>query len=38
MDFELSQDQQAIRDMVRDFARKEIAPNALDWDEKQYFP
>jgi alkylation response protein AidB-like acyl-CoA dehydrogenase len=38
VDFELSQDQQAIRDMVRDFARKEIAPNALDWDEKQYFP
>ena len=38
MDFQLSQDQQAIRDMVRDFARKEIAPNALEWDEAQHFP
>ena len=38
MDFELSQDQQAIRDMVRDFARREIAPNALEWDENQHFP
>jgi cyclohexanecarboxyl-CoA dehydrogenase len=38
VDFELSQDQAAIRDMVRDFARKEIAPNALEWDEKQHFP
>jgi alkylation response protein AidB-like acyl-CoA dehydrogenase len=38
VDFELSQDQQAIRDMVRDFARREIAPNALEWDENQHFP
>ena len=38
MDFQLGQDQQAIRDMVRDFARKEIAPNALEWDEAQHFP
>ncbi len=38
MNFELSQDQQAIRDMVRDFARREIAPNALEWDENQHFP
>ena len=38
MDFELGQDQQVIRDMVRDFARKEIAPNALEWDEAQHFP
>jgi alkylation response protein AidB-like acyl-CoA dehydrogenase len=38
VDFQLSQDQQAIRDMVRDFARKEIAPNALQWDEAQHFP
>jgi hypothetical protein len=38
VDFQLSQDQQAIRDMVRDFGRNEIAPNALDWDEAQHFP
>jgi alkylation response protein AidB-like acyl-CoA dehydrogenase len=38
VDFELNQDEQAIRDMVRDFARKEIAPHALEWDEKQHFP
>ncbi len=38
MDFELSQDQGAIRDMVRDFACNEIAPNALEWDENQHFP
>ena len=38
MDFQLSQDQQAVRDMVRDFARKEIAPNAIEWDEAQHFP
>ena len=38
MDFELNQDQLAIRDMVRDFARKEIAPKASEWDEEQHFP
>ena len=38
MDFQLSQDQEAIRDMVRDFARNEIAPNAPAWDEEQHFP
>lgn len=38
MDFELNQDQLAIRDMVRDFARKEIAPKASEWDEAQHFP
>ncbi len=38
MDFELNPDQVAIRDMVRDFARNEIAPHALAWDETQEFP
>ena len=38
MDYQLSDDQQAIRDMVRDFARKEIAPKAAQWDEDQHFP
>ncbi len=38
MDFQLTQDQETIRDMVRDFARNEIAPHALEWDEEQHFP
>ncbi len=38
MDFKLNQDQLAIRDMVREFARSEIAPHAVDWDERQHFP
>jgi alkylation response protein AidB-like acyl-CoA dehydrogenase len=38
VDFQLGQEQQSIRDMVRDFATKEIAPNALEWDEEQHFP
>ena len=37
MDFELTDDQIAIRDMVRDLARKEIAPHATKWDEHQHF-
>jgi alkylation response protein AidB-like acyl-CoA dehydrogenase len=38
VDFELTQDQLAIQDMVRDLARNEIAPHALEWDEEQEFP
>jgi len=38
MNFELTQDQLAIRDMVRDFAEKEVAPKASEWDEAQHFP
>ena len=38
MDFELTSDQEAIRDMVRDFSRNEIAPHAAAWDEQQHFP
>jgi len=38
MDFQLSDDQMAIRDMVRDFARNKIVPNASQWDEDQHFP
>ncbi len=35
---ELSQDHKAIRKMVRDFARKEVAPGAMERDEKGEFP
>lgn len=38
MDFELTDDQIAIRDMVRDLARNEIAPHSGEWDERQHFP
>ncbi len=38
MDFELSEEQRAIRDMARQFAEKEIAPYAQEWDEKGVFP
>jgi alkylation response protein AidB-like acyl-CoA dehydrogenase len=38
VDFDLTADQVSIRDMVRDFARREIAPHAESWDEQQEFP
>jgi alkylation response protein AidB-like acyl-CoA dehydrogenase len=38
MDFELSEDQRLIRDMVRDFAQKQIAPVAARLDEEETFP
>ena len=38
MNFELSDDQRAVRDMVAAFAAKEIAPHAAEWDRKHGFP
>lgn len=38
MDFELTDEQRMIRDMVRDFAMNEIAPHASEIDEKSEFP
>ena len=38
MEIELTEDQRAIRDMVRDLAQNEIAPHAAAWDEEQHFP
>lgn len=38
MDFELTEDQRMIRDMVRDFAQKEIAPIAAEMDRTEEFP
>ena len=38
MDFNLSEDQQQIQSMVRDFAVNEIAPVIKEFDEKQEFP
>lgn len=36
--FTLNDDQIAIRDMARDFANEQIAPYAVEWDEKKHFP
>jgi hypothetical protein len=38
MDFELSEDQRAIRDAARAFAAAELAPHAARWDEEKHFP
>jgi alkylation response protein AidB-like acyl-CoA dehydrogenase len=35
---ELSEEQIAIRDTIRDFALTEIKPHILEWDEEQHFP
>jgi len=38
MDFGLTREQEMLRDMVREFAESELAPKALDLDEKGEFP
>lgn len=38
MDFELSQEEIAIREMAEQFAVAEMAPFASEWDEKHIFP
>ena len=38
MDFELTEEQRAIRDLARDFAAREMAPYAAGWDEDCTFP
>ncbi len=38
MDFSLTQDQKMVRDMVREFAAKEIEPLAAEIDESREFP
>lgn len=38
MDFTLTADQLAIQAMVTDFADREIAPHAAEWDKSHHFP
>lgn len=38
MDFALTQEQEILRETIRDFALREIAPHCLEWDEAQTFP
>ncbi len=37
IDFELTEDHEAIQRMVREFAAREVAPYIKEWDEKQHF-
>lgn len=38
MQFALTEDQTAVRDMAREFAAEKIAPFAVKWDEERHFP
>jgi alkylation response protein AidB-like acyl-CoA dehydrogenase len=38
MDFELTEEQRAFRDVARNFAREHMAPQARAWDEASMFP
>lgn len=38
MNFEQTENQRMIADMIRDFAAKEIRPKMMEWDEDQHFP
>ena len=38
MDFRLTDEQQQIKQMVRDFAEAEVKPHVMEWDEAQRFP
>ena len=38
MDFKLTEDQRAFKDMARKFAAEEMAPHAARWDEEKIFP
>ena len=38
MEFDLTEEQRAIRELARDFALAELAPHAARWDEEEIFP
>lgn len=38
VNFETSENQKMIAQMIRDFGNKEIKPHMMDWDESQEFP
>jgi len=37
MNFELSEEQQQVKNSVREFAESEIRPHVMEWDESQHF-
>ena len=38
MEFELNEEQQQIKQTIREFAEAELKPHTLEWDESQHFP
>ncbi|MGC3998311.1 MAG: acyl-CoA dehydrogenase [Anaeromyxobacter sp.] len=38
MDVQLTEEQQQVRDLCREFADQELKPNARRWDEEHHFP
>lgn len=38
IDFTESENQKMIADMIRDFGKREMVPNRMEWDENQHFP
>lgn len=38
MEFNFSENNEMVREMVREFAERNIRPNVMEWDESQYFP
>ena len=36
--FKLTGDQEQLRDLIRKFAAREIAPHVMEWDEAASFP
>ena len=38
MDWDLTEDQRLVRDMVREFVDAEVIPNAPEWDHDKVFP
>ncbi|MFB6258698.1 MAG: acyl-CoA dehydrogenase family protein [Flavobacteriales bacterium] len=38
MDFNMSEDQKMVQQMVQDLGKKEIEPHVMEWDEKQELP
>lgn len=38
MDFHLSEEQEMIRETAREFAERELVPNASEWDQNRQFP
>ncbi len=38
INFDSSENEKMIAQMVRDFGEKEIRPKIMEWDESQHFP
>jgi len=38
MDFQLTEDQRAVEEAARRFAKDKLAPHAAEWDETEHFP